>query len=161
MTVRIDPVPRHGDIPPWKPSVFWFNYITLIADLQEQFAQIQGRWAKLRSEAGNQPLSHDDASSRIHSRYPTDCALLSELEAQLSVDCYSELCFGEIGLLVDRLIFRRQFIAFRCGECGAQFGAGDAVIKPWMIGESLAAMGGEKLCCPFGHTVYAAEQWNS
>ena len=58
-------------------------------------------------------------------------------------------------------ILKRQFAAFDCPQCRASYGAGNGSISGWFIGEELAAEGGKRFCCPYGHVLYAVKMWNS
>ncbi len=59
------------------------------------------------------------------------------------------------------LIFSSQFDAVYCPACVTEYLPSQGNIGDWGCGGGLAAIGGRRLLCPCGHTLYAATEWNS
>ena len=158
MIVRLLPERRHTDIPFWEPSEFTFRGVVFRERLAERLRLAEERYTTLFGWSRHRDDSPPYSSGRLASWHPTEYKLLASMKDWLESGSPDEYQLTEVHLRVDTMIFERRFDTFHCGECGGTFGAGNGSVKPWMIGESLAAMGGEMFCCLWGHVVYAAEQ---
>ena len=59
------------------------------------------------------------------------------------------------------LVYGGQYQAVSCPTCNASYTSDKMQKIEWAFGEDLAAEGGHRLACPYGHTVYSIMEWNS
>jgi len=59
------------------------------------------------------------------------------------------------------LVYGGQYQTVSCPPCNSSYTPDQMQKLAWAFGEDLAAVGGHRLTCPKGHTLYSIMEWNS
>ncbi len=129
--------------------------ITLrMEEMRDIYAGYVECWQEMVSRMSKETGRYKEYVRVSELRKLLDKALLEGTDMELNGHDY-------VWSFCSNLMFEQRFVSAFCPACNHEYVSAECKVEEWAYGSGLAAYGGRRVICPFGHTLYSCGEWNS